>query len=306
MSIVEIKNKYVNKEIEKHDFINQAFEQHKSLFDYVKYISGTEIQEINITKSGCVFTTDNDIKFLCKNLDKRVSPIEAINFGNYELAETNLILSLMQDDFVFFDIGANIGWYTCNVAKKFPKTKIYSFEPIPQTFTDLENNVIINKFDNVSLYNIGLSNVNDSISFYYDKENSGCTSMQHTAQENVERVDVEVAKFDDFFADNSIKALDFIKCDVEGAELLVFEGGQKCIKEHLPIIFTEMLRKWSAKFDYHPNEIIELFKKLGYSCYDIGANGCSKVEEMTEQTVETNFVFLHDEKHADEIKKVTK
>ena len=101
------------------------------------------------------------------------------------------------------------------------------------------------------------------------------------------------------------KVPDFIKCDVEGAELFVFKGGQEVIERHKPIIFTEMLRKWSAPFGYHPNEIIELLTDCGYSCFTMDSQKLSKIVEMTDETLETNFFFLHDEKHAILIKTYT-
>ena len=96
--------------------------------------------------------------------------------------------------------------------------------------------------------------------------------------------------------------LDFIKCDVEGAELLVFQGGEDVLREQKPAIFTEMLRKWSAKFDYHPNQIIELFARLGYGCFTISSRKLRRFDRMDDATLETNFFFLHRERHAKRIK----
>jgi hypothetical protein len=64
-----------------------------------------------------------------------------------------------------------------------------------------------------------------------------------------------------FVAKNNAK-VDFIKCDVEGAELFVYQGAKATLMQQKPIVFTEMLRKWAAKFDYHPNDIIALFDEL--------------------------------------------
>ena len=57
------------------------------------------------------------------------------------------------------------------------------------------------------------------------------------------------------------ESIDFIKCDVEGNELSVIQGGEKLIKSHKPIILLELLRKWSARFNFHPNEVIELLRE---------------------------------------------
>ena len=51
--------------------------------------------------------------------------------------------------------------------------------------------------------------------------------------------------------------VDFIKCDVEGGELLTFLGGSKTISRDKPIIFTEILRKYCLKYNYD-QELIQI------------------------------------------------
>jgi hypothetical protein len=88
---------------------------------------------------------------------------------------------------------------------------------------------------------------------------------------------------------------------VEGAEYFVFKGGVETISKHLPIVFTEMLRKWAAKFGYHPDHIIELFKEFGYQCYASSGGKLKIFDKVSEETVQTNFFFLHPMKHAEKI-----
>lgn len=101
---------------------------------------------------------------------------------------------------------------------------------------------------------------------------------------------------DDWNKENNIYP-DFIKCDVEGAELLVLKGGEETLKSKKPVIFIELLRKWAQKFNYHPNEVIKFLKNLGYKCFIISNNNLIEVLEITETIQETNFIFLHEEKH---------
>jgi hypothetical protein len=107
---------------------------------------------------------------------------------------------------------------------------------------------------------------------------------------------------DTFVKDEKITALDFLKCDVEGAEYFVFQGGIETIKKFRPMIFTEMLRKWSAKFNYHPNDIIQYLNAIGYSSFIIHDSRLKRFHLMDNNTLETNFIFLHNEKHAPQIK----
>lgn len=81
------------------------------------------------------------------------------------------------------------------------------------------------------------------------------------------KLECQTNTIDHFVKEKNITKLDFIKCDVEGAEFMVYKGGVETFAKHTPIIFTEMLRKWAAKFGYHPNDIIDFFKQFGYNCY---------------------------------------
>ena len=54
-----------------------------------------------------------------------------------------------------------------------------------------------------------------------------------------------------------------------------------------------MLGKWAAKFGYHPNEIISLFRLIGYGCYTINDRSLEPFEIVDENTKATNYVFVH-------------
>ncbi len=92
-------------------------------------------------------------------------------------------------------------------------------------------------------------------------------------------------------------AIDLIKCDVEGAELFVFQGGMKAIAKCRPIIFCEMLRKWAAKFAYHPNDIVALLRDAGYRCFAAENGTLVEVIRVDDTTQATNFFFLHEQAH---------
>jgi FkbM family methyltransferase len=197
-----------------------------------------------------------------------------------------------------FDIGANIGWYTNHLSKKLPKSQIYSFEPIPETFSQLKNNTIINDSKNVILNNIALSAKIETLSFYYSPTVTGASSTRNiTDNLNMFRLECNANTIDNYMSQNNIEKLDFVKCDVEGAEYFVFQGGKDTFKNHLPIVFTEMLRKWAKKFDYHPNDIINYLSQFGYKCFICSKGKLKSIECIYDSTLETNFFFLHPTKH---------
>ena len=304
MKLAELKSRYYDGLMEKQNYIKEMHLKHQILFEYAKFIHGTDIKSIVISDDNVTMTSRSmDIKIICDPIDERIAPIEILNFNNYEKTDLEMVFKLIKDDMTIFDIGANIGWYTINIGKKFPNAHIYSFEPIPKTFNYLNKNVLLNEISNVSLSNFGFSDREENIEFYYYPEGSGNASLRNlSASDNVEIVISQVRKLDAFIKEKKLH-LDFIKCDVEGAELFVFKGGITAINRDRPIVFTELLRKWCAKFNYHPNELINLLKNLGYRCFTAKEGKLIEFFSITEETAENTFFFLHTINHKDLIDK---
>ena len=294
-----IKDNFSKGEITKAAFIDAMYQQHQSLFDYSAMLNEVDIASIEILPDGVLFTSKQDgIKLFCTKADKRTAPFEIMNFNEYESDDAGLLYKVINNGDTIFDIGANIGWYSIGLAKRNPLSAIHSFEPLPATFASLRKNVGLNGLNNISINNFGFSNEIKTLQFYTSPYTSVSNSAENISGDN-EAILTEciVKTLDSYSFDRNIQ-VDLIKCDVEGAELFVYEGGLKTINQYKPVIFTEMLRKWAAKFNYHPNDIINLMKSKGYNCYvNNGNDKLQKIEEVTEATIQTNFFFLHPGKH---------
>jgi FkbM family methyltransferase len=301
--IADILKAYRQAQLDKRDFIRNMYEQiHQTLFDYAQHLPDTNIRKLEV-EDGLVIMTSRTrgIRVGCPLGDHRSPPIEALNFSDYEQNELTMIEKLVADNDNFFDIGANIGWYSLNIGTARRGGHVFSFEPIPKTFLQLKKNIALNSLRNVTLCNFGFSNVVGEFNFYYYPEGSGNASSENlTGRADVEEVKCKVRTLDDYTTETRV-SVDFIKCDVEGAELLVFKGGVETIQRDLPIVFSEILRKWSAKFGYNPNEIFTFFSSLGYRAFTLHGTRLHEFAVMDENTAETNFFFLHADKHAREI-----
>lgn len=298
MNIIDLSNSYEKGEISKPDFIKQMYNFHQILFDYSVYLNGTNIGSIEISENR-VLMTDRQfgIKIICPPQDLRVLPIETLNFKNYEENELQLVLNLLEDKSVILDIGANIGWYSLVMGKKFPNSKIYAFEPLQDIFNYLASHIDINKISNITAVNLGVSDKSGESSFYVDPNNSVNASILNIANaKSTQKIHITLTTIDEFVASNNLKKVDFIKCDVEGAEFNVFKGALKTLKEHHPTILCEMVRKWTAPYNYHPNDIISYLKEYGYACFAIGKDGITLIAQMDEGTAETNFLFILESK----------
>ncbi|WP_297967367.1 FkbM family methyltransferase [uncultured Anaerovibrio sp.] len=186
-------------------------------------------------------------------------------------------------------------------------SKIYAFEPLPDTFAKMKHNLELNGLpEKIYPVNVGMSDKAGTFDFYLPGENEAA-SMQpnmdefymqesvdghYTGVKKMDKVECKVTTLDEYVVENNIDRVNFIKIDVEGNEKNVLLGGAEVLKKYHPTVYCEMLRKHAARFGYHPNEIIEYMQSLGYSCYTLHDGELIPFAEMTEETVETNFFFV--------------
>lgn len=171
-----------------------------------------------------------------------------------------MIEKLVNDGYVIYDIGANIGLHSINLAASRRSSLIFAFEPVPVTCFSLTNNLALNNLTNVTHLNFGLSNDEDSFDLFYYSGGSANASLRNVAnREDAMVINWQLKTFDNFSKGNGLP-VNFIKCDVMGAELLVLQGACDTIDTHNLIVFLEILRKWPAKFNHDPNEIFALLR----------------------------------------------
>lgn len=274
----------------------------KILFYLSKRLKNTDIHKIEIQDDLLLFTTRKDhIKLAFNGLDRRGVPFDMLNFDYYEKEDEEILFSLLKKNAVILDIGANIGWYSLLFSKRLAQSKIYAFEPIQDTYKNLVTNINLNKSSNIFSFNLGLSEKKGSLTYYYFPEGSVLASEKNLINcPKAKQVTCQVDALDAFILTQKLDQLDFIKCDVEGAELSVIKGGLASIKKFLPILFIELFERWTLQFNYHPNDVIDLLKTIGYKCFlaNKGSlDSCPIYKETEEERL--NFFFLHFLKHRD-------
>lgn len=306
----QIKDAFKAGQLDKPAYIQAMHERHEVLFDHARHLDSCNLGEIKITADEVVAVfKDPPVAMVCPPADARIAPIEAFNFGDYEHAEIQLVrrmIGLLGGAKVrFFDVGANAGFYSLALSHWFPGIGGAAFEPIPATHAHLLRNFALNGVSAITPRNLGLSDKAGELVFYTYPSQSGSSSMTRNVDApDVEEVRCPVLTLDAYCAQHQA-GIDFIKCDVEGAELFVFKGGTKTIRRDQPAIFTEMLRKWCAKYQYHPNDIVAHLGTLGYGCFVVRGDRLVPCNTVTEETKETNFIFLHRDKHVAMAKALT-
>jgi FkbM family methyltransferase len=221
----------------------------------------------------------------------------ALNFRSYERKDFEMLRRLVPRGATFFDVGANIGWYSLHVAAADPTAKAYAFEPVPSSFDWLRAGVELNALPNVESVPMAVSDRTADIVLYVDEEIAGAASAApSTDGEELRGVRCRAVRIDDFARERNV-APDVVKLDIEGGELAALRGAPHTLTTHRPIVFCEMLRKLAKPFGYHPNDIIALMREHGYGCYRAEGTRLEFFASMDDATTETNFFFLHADKH---------
>jgi FkbM family methyltransferase len=121
------------------------------------------------------------------------------------------------------DIGAHIGWFTLSAAAFVPEATIFAYEPSPQNFRLLTDNIALNKLSNVHAFELAVSSRSGDADFaIVDRFGGGSTGGTLCAGEMDDQAvavgRVRTTTLDDIFAGNAIERCELLKLDCEGAE----------------------------------------------------------------------------------------
>lgn len=191
---------------------------------------------------------------------------------SFNKKETNFIRRIAKKDWICFDIGANVGYYSLLFASLCKKGETHSFEPLPLCYHLLSASILLNNFDNMRLNNFALSNHNE-VSKFSVSEKRESSSFIHTEMSPLENIiQVEVRRLDDYIRENDIERIDFMKIDVEGAEKLVLEGSLETLsrKELQPkILLIELYDPNFIHYNTSIDEIVTFLNSYGYEAFII-------------------------------------
>lgn len=166
---------------------------------------------------------------------------------------TKLHGSNLSSDNVFWDIGAHFGYHSLSFASLGGIiSKVYSFEPNPFNAERLRMNVEKNqRTDIIKICQLALSNDDNIASFNFSgsidfSESSGShlegieTPLTIGNYSKFKKIDVDTRRIDSLLRDQIIESAQIVKIDVEGAEMLVLEGGKEYFTNFKPLIFMEV------------------------------------------------------------------
>jgi FkbM family methyltransferase len=258
-------------------------------------LEGSDIRKIVIEADGIYQTFSSGVSMVWQTDDWGAPPSAAFAQGTYEPEETDLMVALARGKNRFLDIGANVGWFSLHIARALnPINRIvYALEPVKGSYDVLMANIALNGLDHViRAFNLGAGDRPGQLHFSVPKSRPGAASLidLHPDWASEQQV-CSVTTLDAFLAEQAADKIDLVKCDVEGAELMVMRGATRLLSKDQPVLLLEVLRKWSRAFGYHPNDLIGLMAQYGYACFGVGKGCVRQIAAVDEDTLETNYIF---------------
>jgi len=140
-----------------------------------------------------------------------------------------LIRKEIKPDMIVVDLGANIGYISLIISELLKDGHLYAIEPEPENYDILSYNIKINRCKNVSCHNLAISNTNGISKFFIGKTSNlgGLIKSKNTPGKEIE---VSTITLTDFFKGKELP--NFIKMDVEGFEVEIFDGMYEMFKNN--------------------------------------------------------------------------
>ena len=154
------------------------------------------------------------------------------------------------------DIVFDCGTFTGNTVKYFServgeKGRVYAFEPMPESYAKLRDNMKDIGVSNAVLENMAISDGTKILHFTND------SNPASKAVNDENGIQVNAISIDDYCKKNSINKVDFIKMDIEGSEMEALDGCKWVCKEFCPKLAICIYHKWSDFIDI-PKKILQL------------------------------------------------
>lgn len=187
--------------------------------------------------------------------------------GSSERAVQEALQAHLRPGVVFYDLGANIGFFSLVGARLVGAMgKVFSFEADPELANRLRENVSRNNLAWISVENKAVWSETRAVAFARaDPRQSPDRGLGFvTEASNSTTIQVDAVSLDDYAG--SFPPPDFIKCDVEGAEVAVFRGARKLLHSKRPVILCEIHSEENRRI------LIRELSQAGYRCESCDEN----------------------------------
>lgn len=201
---------------------------------------------------------------------------------------------------VVIDVGANCGQYTYHLSKFVGVGgRVLSIEPAKDTIKILKNVIKSLKLNNVEVKNVALADKDGELELVtpLDEQKLPKIGEAHlhgqTEPANRNWQKVKCTSLDRVRAEFApLEKVKFIKCDVEGSELMVLKGARWLLSKDHPLILCEIEQRHTERYGYAPEVLFTFLKRLGYRAFIFTCDELVPVQGIRECM--RNYIFIHE------------
>jgi FkbM family methyltransferase len=218
----------------------------------------------------------------------------------YERNETGLLAELLPPGGTLIDIGANVGLHSIKLARRRNDVRIVAFEPVGSSVECLRRNIRKNSVaEKIEVHQLALASHTGKVRITRGLQGTNFVLPSDAPAANRAVESVPCCRLDDLVEDRT-GSVDLIKCDVEGSELGVMQGGIRTIQRLKPTIFVEIVERYSRRYGQDPDATFDYLRAHGY-CHELIINGERRPStgSLTQDlATTTNFLFVNRESKA--------
>lgn len=183
-------------------------------------------------------------------------------YGSWEPEVVEAILPQVLPGMTVLDIGAQSGFFSILFSKLVgPSGRVFAFEPLPANFRMLEQNISLNRLENVTISRDAVAGHSGELLFEFPHHEASLVAGPLEESDDQGSFSVPCTSIDDYFARENIP-IHFLKIDVEGAEASVLDGASGTLQRYRPAIMVE-LHNMEKHRQGHP--VAKNLEQSGYS-----------------------------------------
>lgn len=180
-----------------------------------------------------------------------------------EPPEVEIFKKYITVDAIVFDVGANVGTHALLAAKLAPAGQVYAFEPGAKAHEALCRNIVLNNVENLTTYNAAVSTGETAWEL---KQPGRSDEQSFLVPASDAESTLNIIRLEDVLTENAIQQIDFLKIDVEGAELLVLKSLGERLTD-VRKIFFENIPSMMERFGYTHTELYEFLTQQEFAIH---------------------------------------
>jgi FkbM family methyltransferase len=188
-------------------------------------------------------------------------------YGHYhERYEADLVQRLLWGDDIFWDVGANVGYFTLVAATALAKRgRIVAFEPGKNAYERLTENIAVNAYENIRTFPVAVTDGEGEAVLHLAGDIADSSASLYPAGDIQTGQEVcRTVSLDHVLAAEGLSPPDLIKLDAEGAELAVLRGARGLLATSPPLWLMEMEEKNLQAAGASKAEVARLLTGCGY------------------------------------------